>query len=52
MLKKNAFPLSLEVRQPRLDGVDRMGKTVNHAFESVLQRWQNYPNIAPFVERR
>jgi hypothetical protein len=24
-------------------------KTINHAAFSVLQRWQIYPNIAPFV---
>jgi hypothetical protein len=27
-----------------------MEKRLIMRFESVLQRWQNYPNIAPFVE--
>jgi len=32
------------------DGKGKTWETIDHAAFSVLQRWQIYTNIAPFVE--
>lgn len=35
-----------EVGQRVCNGGKKDGKTVHHGYFCVLQRWQNYPNIA------
>jgi hypothetical protein len=40
----------LEIWEGVRGGKGKTWKTIDHAAFSVLQRWQIYTNIAPFVE--
>jgi len=54
MPKKAGFRLPLEIRQRMKPYGDRdkkqTWKAIYHDCFSVLQRWQNYHNIAPYFQ--
>lgn len=50
-MQKNTVSLAspLVIGQPNINGERGAEKTINHVLRELLQRWQNYTNIAPFI---